>query len=296
MDLLVIGGNGFVGANFIQYILEKYHDYNVICIDKHTNENIEKTEKFHFYQVDFCNIEEVLKVFKFWYSFDIIVNFAEENNENIIDSNIYGVYKIFEIIKKYKVKHFLQVSTTDVYDILNDEQRFAETSNTSLYSASKASADLIALSYFHSFKIPVVVSRCSNNFGIYQNTNEFIPSLIINALTKKKLIVYEDDIRNWINVLDHCRALDTLMHYGKFGEIYNIKGNRHSSLEIARLIMNYLNLPLDMLEVRSREYSFKSEIDYSKIGDEFGWKPVLDFKESLIDTIESYRTNFVKIL
>lgn len=316
MDILVTGGAGFIGTNFIQYILDKHHDYNILCLDKLTyassRNNIrefENNEKYHFYQADICNVEDVLKAFKFWYSFDILINFAaeshvdrsivSEDSKSFIDSNISGTYSLLEITKKYKVKKFLQVSTDEVYGSLGDSGKFVETMNlipSSLYSASKASADLIALSYFHTFGMPIVVSRCSNNFGPYQHPEKFIPLMITNALEGKNLPIYGSglNVRDWINVLDHCRALETLMHYGKPGEVYNIGGgNELKNIEIAEFILDYLKLPHNMLEnVKDRlGHDWRYAMDYTKINTELGWKPILDFKDGLIDTIEWYKSN-----
>jgi dTDP-glucose 4,6-dehydratase len=277
MDILVVGSAGFVGTNFVQYILEKYSDYNVICIDKQINNNIEKSKKYHFYQADICNAEEILKIFKAWFGFDIVVNFAVEKN-NCIDSNIYGVYKLLEIIKKYKVKKFVQVSDN--------------TKPTDLCSVSKYSSDLVALSYFNTVKTPIVVSRCTNLFGNYQQLNEFIPSMIVNALDGNKIAINEDNIRDWINVLDFCRAVDTLMHYGKSGESYILYGNKHKDIEIAQMILDYLSLSHDLIEKTQIENSNSAnEVDYLLINEEFEWKPILDFKECLKDTIDWFKTN-----
>jgi dTDP-glucose 4,6-dehydratase len=316
MDILVTGGAGFIGTNFVEYILEKYPDYNIVCVDKLTYassknniKELEKNERFHFFQADICNTMEMLKVFKFWFSFDIVVNFAaeshvdrsvvSEHSRSFIESNVFGTYSLLEIIKKYKVKHFLQVSTDEVYGSLGDKDKFVETSNlkpSSLYSSSKASSDLIALSYFHTFGIPVVVSRCSNNFGPYQHPEKFIPLTITNALLGRKIPVYGSglNVRDWINVLDHCRALETLMHYGKPGEVYNVGGgNEAKNIDIAQFILDYLELSSDLLEkVKDRPgHDWRYAIDYTKIKTDFGWKPVIDFKNGLIDTIDWYKEN-----
>jgi dTDP-glucose 4,6-dehydratase len=316
MDILVSGGAGFIGTNFIEYILEKYPDYNIVCVDKLTYAgnknnfaNIEDNKRFHFCHADICNSNELLKIFKFWFGFDVIVNFAAESHvdrsissdfsRNFIDSNIVGVFNLMEIIKKYKVKKFVQVSTDEVYGSLTDKGKFVETMNlkpSSLYSASKASADLISLSYFTTFQVPVVISRCSNNYGPYQFPEKFIPLMITNALEGKRLPIYGSglNVRDWINVLDHCRALETLMHYGTPGEIYNSGGgNEAKNIDIAQFILDYLGLPSSMLEkVRDRPgHDFRYAMDYTKMKNEFGWKPKMEFKEGLVDTIEWYKSN-----
>jgi dTDP-glucose 4,6-dehydratase len=318
MDILVSGGAGFIGTNFIEYILEKYSDYNIICIDKLTYagnksnlKQFETNSRFRFYQVDICNYEELLKIFKFWYSFDIVINFAaeshvdrsicSEHSRSFIDSNIVGVYNFLEIIKKYKIKKFLQVSTDEVYGSLNKIDKFVETMNlkpSSLYSASKASADIIALSYFTTFGLPIMISRCSNNYGSYQNPEKFIPLIITNCLEDKKIPIYGTgrNVRDWVNVLDHCRALEFIMHYGKNGEIYNSGGgNEFSNIEVAYMILKYLGLSLNMLEkVNDRlGHDYRYAMDYTKIKNELGWEPKIDFVEGLIDTIEWYKNNEV---
>jgi len=317
MDILVSGGAGFIGTNFIQLLLDKYPDYNVVCVDKLTyagnSSNLERfldNPRFHFRQIDICKMEELQKIFKFWYGFDIIVNFAAESHvdrsissefsRNFIDSNIIGTFNFLEIIKKYKVKTYVQVSTDEVYGSLDfDNTKFIETMNlkpSSLYSASKASADLIALSYFTTFKLPVVISRCSNNYGPYQHPEKFIPLMITNALEGKPLPIYGsgENIRDWINVLDHCRSIETIMHYGKHGEVYNAGGgNEARNIDVAKFILDYLGLSHSMIEnVGDRlGHDLRYSMDYSKIESELGWKPKFDFKEGLIETIEWYVDN-----
>jgi len=316
MDILVAGGAGFIGSNFIHYILDKYPDYNVVCVDKLTYasslnnlKDIQGNERFHFINADICNQEELTKIFKFYYSFGMVINFAaethvdrsivSEHSKSFIDSNIIGVYNFLEIIKKYKVRTFLQVSTDEVYGSLGETGKFVETMNlkpSSLYSSSKASADLIALSYCNTFGLPVVVSRCSNNYGPFQHPEKFIPMMITNAILGKKLPIYGTgkNVRDWIHVLDHCRALDTILHYGRHGEVYNAGGNSEAqNNDVVEFIVTYLGVSKDMLEfVRDRPgHDLRYAMDYSKINSEFGWKPLMNFEEGLIDTIEWYKDN-----
>jgi len=315
MDILISGGAGFIGSNFIRYMLSKYPDYRIVNVDKLTYagnlknlEDIEKDERYRFYQVDIANHDALLEVFKNWYGFDVIVNFAAESHvdrsileysKEFIDSNIVGTFNFLEIIKKYKVKKYLQVSTDEVYGSLEQNGKFTEKSYlkpSSLYSATKTSADLIALSYYHTFKIPVIVSRCSNNYGSFQYPEKLIPLMITNIIEGKKLPVYGKglNIRDWIHVLDHCRALDTLLHYGKIGECYNVGGgNEWQNIEIVKFIIDYLGANYDMIEfVRDRlGHDYRYAMDYSKMNTEFGWKPLVSFADGLRDTIEWYQKN-----
>jgi len=317
MDILISGAAGFIGTNFCHYILEKYSDYNIVCVDKLTyagnRHNIDELEdkhkNFRFCQADICDSDEILKIFKFWQGFDTVVNFAAESHvdrsissefsKSFIDSNIVGVFRLLEIIKKYKVKKFIQVSTDEVYGSLGEEGKFVETTNlnpSSLYSSSKASADLIAFSYYHTFKMPIVVSRCSNNFGSYQYPEKLIPLLITNALEGKKLPIYGEglNVRDWIHVLDHCRGIETLLHYGKPGEVYNFGGNNEiKNIEVAQFILEYLKLPLTMIEhVQDRlGHDLRYSMDFTKVSREFGWHPMIDFKTSLVEVVEWYKDN-----
>ena len=301
MDILVTGGSGFVGTNFIHYILDKYPDYNVICVDIKNKNNfldIEDNDRFSFCFIDVCNYEEMLKIFKFWFSFDVIINFVSESTEDtkeLISSNIVSVCTLLDIVKKFKVKKFLQVSSDEVYDA---NQKSVETSllkPENLFSATKASADLLALSYFSEFKIPVIISRSSSSFGPFQNPNIFIPQIITDIIENKEIILSDTyNKKDWLNVLDYCRVLETLIHYGKPGEIYNSScENETENDEIAQFIINYMGLPESVLNnvVDRQNNRMKHALDCSKIRKEFGWTPKLEFKESLIDTIEWYKEN-----
>jgi dTDP-glucose 4,6-dehydratase len=316
MDILVAGGAGFIGCNFINYILEKYPDHKIVCIDKLTYagnkanlQDVENDSRFSFCNVDICNYDDLVRVFKFWYGFDVVINFAAESHvdrsissdfsKDFINSNVVGVFTFLEIVKKFKVKKFLQVSTDEVYGSLLDNGSFVETMNlkpSSLYSSTKASADLIALSYFHTFKIPVVISRCSNNYGPYQYPEKFIPLMITNALEGKKLPIYGkgNNVRDWINVLDHCRALETLLHYGVPGQIYNVGGgNEVKNIDLAQFILKYIGLPNNMIEnVPDRPgHDYRYSMDYTKIKTDFGWKPLIEFEQGIADTIDWYKSN-----
>lgn len=315
MNLLVTGGAGFIGTNFIQYILDEHSDYSVVCIDKLTYasnqnniEDFKDDKRFEFIQADICNSEQIVELFR-QYKFDMVVNFAAESHvdrsidstysRNFINSNISGVFTFLEIFKKFKVKRFLQVSTDEVYGSLGNEGKFVETMNlnpSSLYSSTKASADLIVLSYYHTFDMPVLISRCSNNYGNYQHPEKFIPLTITNALDGKKIPIYGTglNVRDWINVFDHCRALETILHYGKIGQVYNVGGgNEIANINIVKLILDYLDLPYKLMEnVDDRlGHDWRYAMDYSKLNTELGWKPKIEFEEGLKDTIEWYKHN-----
>lgn len=272
MDILIVGGARFLGTNFMQFVLDKYCNYNVVCIDSLDNfyheQNIDylNDSHFYFYHINTSVYSELLNLFKFWFSFDIVINF------DVSDNNVMGIYNILEIIKKYKTKKYLQVS--------------AETENII--------SDNIALSYCKQFKLPVVILKYSNNYGSFQHPREFISSLITNALEMKKLVVSED-LYSGVNIIDHCRVLETLMHYGVPGEIYYLGSDECiKGIEIGLFIVNYLEITSNLIEeVRdiSRQKINTIYTGYDKLNKEFEWVPLIDFKSGLVDTIEWYKIN-----
>jgi dTDP-glucose 4,6-dehydratase len=279
MDILVAGGIGFISTNFIQLILDKYPNNNVVCIDatadigyKRNLDLFSDNSRFYFYQIDASNYDELLKLFKFWYGFDMIVHFVSEK-----DSHVMSVYNFLEIIKKYKTKKYLQTSV---------ESRRS--------SKKRMSVDLTALSYFSSFELPIVILKYSNNYGSFQHPREFIPSIITNVLESERTIIHQD-LYSGINVLDHCRGLETLMHYGKPGELYYLGSDECiKSIDIGKFILNYLDISSDLIE-EARDSS-EQKINqvytgYEKLNKEYGWVPVIDFKTGLADTIEWYKSN-----
>lgn len=265
MDILVIGGMGFIGVNFVQRLLDKYTDYNVVCIDKLSNEinrkNLEEfqeNKRFYFYH---ANQIDLLKLFKFWFGFDIIINFVDEQNEK-------EVQQLLTIVKKYKTKKLLQIS-----------------------SSKTISFDIVSLSHFFNDKIPVLVLKYSNNYGSFQHPAEFIPTLITNALEGNKLIVPDPNIKDWINVLDFCRGIETLMHYGDVGKIYELGGgNKICNIDIAFFITDYLKIPKDTIEL-SRSDEKVETMNFESLNKQYGWNPIIDLGTGLADTIEWYKEN-----
>lgn len=263
MDILVIGGSGFVGTNFIQYLLEKYKDNNIVNIDKLENSknNLkdEDSKNYRFYQIDVCNYEELLKLFKFWFGFDIIINFTDSLN---------GLCNVLEIIKKYKVKKLLQVST-EIDSI----------------------CESTALSYFSSFSIPVVISRSSELYGPFQKINKFIPSIVTDLILDKFVTAQQKNSKNWLNVFDYCRALDTLIHYGQIGQIYDICGSEiWNEFDVVNAIIETMGRSNNVLE-GAREINQELLQINSKIADELSWMPLVKMKEGLEETVEWYKSN-----
>jgi dTDP-glucose 4,6-dehydratase len=312
-NILVTGGAGFIGSNFINYILAKRNDCNIINLDRLTYagnlENLiqsEKNENYHFVKGDITNSELVDYLFS---KFEIkyVINFAAESHvdrsilgsEIFFKSNVIGVHVLLEASKKYDVEKFVQVSTDEVYGSLLKEGYFSE--NTPLhpnspYSASKASADIMALSFHHTFGIPVVITRCSNNYGPYQFPEKLIPLMIINTLNGKKLPVYGDgmNVRDWIYVIDHNTAIETAFEKGIPGEVYNIGANTEmTNIDIVKLILKKLNKPEDMIEyVKDRPgHDRRYAIDSSKIENQLGWKPQFNFETAIENTINWYLEN-----
>lgn len=265
MDILVIGGMGFIGVNFVQRLLDKYTDYNVVCIDKLSNEinrkNLEEfqeNKRFYFYH---ANQIDLLKLFKFWFGFDIIVNFVDEQSEK-------EVQQLLTIVKKYKTKKLLQIS-----------------------SSKSISFDIVSLSHFFNDKIPVLVLKHSNNYGSFQHPTEFIPTLITNALEGNKLIVPDPNTKDWINVLDFCRGIETLMHYGNAGKVYELGGgNKIHNIDIALFIADYLKVPKDAIELSEPDEKIQT-MYFESLNKQYGWNPIIDLSAGLADTIEWYKEN-----
>jgi dTDP-glucose 4,6-dehydratase len=313
MNLLVTGGAGFIGSNFIRYILDKYSDYRVINLDKLTYagnlENltgIDKDPRYAFEKGDICDKTRVqLCVVR--YEIDVIVHFAAESHvdrsilgaSEFVQTNVAGTTVLLEVAKELNIKRFLQVSTDEVYGSLGATGLFTEETPlhpNSPYSASKASADMLALAYQHTFGLPIVVTRCSNNYGPYQFPEKLIPLMIANALNDKPLPVYGDgmNVRDWLHVKDHCSAIDTVLHRGRAGEIYNIGGNNEKpNIEIVKLILRNLGKPESLIAyVEDRlGHDRRYAIDSHKIQNEFGWKPSYTFERGIEETIKWYVDN-----
>ena len=312
-NVLVTGGAGFIGSNFINYILEERDDYNIINLDKLTYagnlENLvfsESKKNYHFIKGDIINAELVNYLFQ---KFDIkyVINFAAESHvdrsilgsEVFFRSNVLGTNVLLEASRKFEVKKFLQVSTDEVYGSLDSEGLFTEETPlhpNSPYSASKASADMMALSFHHTYGLPVVITRCSNNYGPYQFPEKLIPLMIINTLNNKKLPVYGDgmNVRDWIYVIDHNRAVEAVFENGKEGEVYNIGASTEMpNIDIIKLILKELGKSEDMIEyVKDRPgHDKRYAIDSTKIEGELGWNPKFNFEDAVSQTIKWYLDN-----
>ncbi|MGD0038090.1 MAG: dTDP-glucose 4,6-dehydratase [Bacteroidota bacterium] len=313
MNLLVTGGAGFIGSNFIRYILDKYSDYRVINLDKLTYagnlENltgVDKDPRYAFERGDICDKTRV-QMCIVRYEIDAIVHFAAESHVDrsilgaveFVQTNVVGTNVLLEIAKEMKIKRFLQVSTDEVYGSLGKTGLFTEETSlhpNSPYSASKASADMLALAYQHTFDIPIVVTRCSNNYGPYQFPEKMIPLMIANALSNKQLPVYGDgmNVRDWLHVEDHCSAIDIVLHRGRVGEVYNIGGNNEKpNIEIVKLILQHLRKPESLITyVEDRlGHDRRYAIDSHKIQNELGWKPNYTFVRGIAETIKWYVDN-----
>jgi len=311
--LLVTGGCGFIGSNFVKYMLEQYPDYTIVNLDKLTYagnlenlSDIENHPRYHFVKGDICNRTEVDNCFK-QYQIDYVINFAAESHVDrsilgpaiFIETNVAGTNVLLEVAKEHGIKRFVQISTDEVYGSLGATGKFTETTPlhpNSPYSASKTSADLLVLAYHHTFGMPVVLTRCSNNYGPYQFPEKLIPLMIANALDNKPLPVYGDgkNVRDWLFVRDHCSAIDAVMHKGKLGEVYNIGGNNESAnIDIVKLLLKKLSKPESLIKYvtdrlgHDRRYA----IDASKISTELGWQPSVTFEEGLSKTVDWYLQN-----
>ncbi|MDP2885474.1 MAG: dTDP-glucose 4,6-dehydratase [Ignavibacteria bacterium] len=313
MNLLVTGGAGFIGSNFIQYMLDVHPAHHVINLDKLTYagnmenlKDIEGNPRHSFVQGDICDAELVRSLLD-EREIDAVVNFAAESHvdrslmgaSEFVRTNILGTNVLLEAAKAHTLSKFVQVSTDEVYGSLGAEGRFAEATPlhpNSPYAASKASADLLALSYHHTFGLPIVVTRCSNNYGPYQFPEKLIPLMIANAMNDKPLPVYGDgaNVRDWIHVLDHCTAIDAVLQRGVSGEVYNIGGNsERTNLDVVKIILRVLGKPDSLITfVKDRPgHDRRYAIDAEKIERELGWKPRHTFEAGIAQTILWYQEN-----
>ncbi|MEW6011619.1 MAG: dTDP-glucose 4,6-dehydratase [Euryarchaeota archaeon] len=311
MRVLITGGAGFIGSNFIHYFLDKHPDYEVINLDALTYcgnlENLIEVEDNPHYTFLKGDINDKKLLEKVMPGVDYVVHFAAESHVDrsiedpgiFIHSNIQGTQTLLEAALKAKVKCFLQVSTDEVYGSLGKTGYFTEKTPlapNSPYSASKAGADLMVRAYHETFGLPVNITRCSNNYGPYQFPEKLIPLMITNALEDKKLPVYGDglNIRDWLHVQDHSRALDTVLHEAPVGEIYNIGGNNEkTNLEIVKKILDYLGKDESLIEfVKDRlGHDRRYAIDATKIKDDLGWEPSYTFSKGIKETIDWYLDN-----
>jgi dTDP-glucose 4,6-dehydratase len=311
--ILVTGGAGFIGSNFINHILNSRDDLFIVNLDKLTYagnlENLidcQNEDRYVFIKGDIVNNELVKYIFE-EYKITHVVNFAAESHvdrsihgsEVFFRSNVLGTNVLLENSKYYGVEKFIQISTDEVYGSLDEDGLFTETTPlhpNSPYAASKASADLTALTFHHTYDVPVVITRCSNNYGPYQFPEKLIPLMIINALNDKKLPVYGDgkNIRDWIYVLDHNKAVELVLEKGKAGEVYNVGASTEmQNIDIVKNILAHLEKPESLIEfVKDRPgHDRRYAIDSNKIRNQLGWMPNFKFKDALAETINWYRNN-----
>ncbi len=310
--ILVTGGAGFIGSNYINSILSESDDL-IVNIDKLTYagnlenlKDVDSKTNYHFVKGDITNFELIDYLFV-KYKITHVVNFAAESHvdrsilgsEIFFRTNVIGTNVLLEAAKRHNVEKFLQVSTDEVYGSLGPEGLFTEStplSPNSPYSSSKASADMMAMSFYHTYGMPVVITRCSNNYGQLQFPEKLIPLMIINALNDKKLPVYGDgmNVRDWIYVLDHNKAINLVLEKGRVGEVYNIGASREMpNIEIVKLILNKLGKGENLIEyVKDRlGHDRRYAIDSSKIQNELGWSPKFDFENAIENTIDWYLNN-----
>lgn len=316
MKVLVTGGAGFIGSNFIFYMLKTYPSYRIICVDRltyagnlSTLTSVMTNPNFRFVKADICDRKAINQLFEEEKP-DMIVNFAAEshvdrsiNNPGIfLETNILGTDVLMDACLKYGIKRYHQVSTDEVYgDLPLDRPDLLFTETTPLhpsspYSSSKAAADLLVLSYFRTYGLPVTISRCSNNYGPYQYPEKLIPLMIVNALNNQQLPVYGNgqNVRDWLYVEDHCRAIDLVIHKGREGEVYNIGGhNEMANINIVKLICKELGKSEDLITyVADRKgHDLRYAIDPTKIYTELGWLPETKFANGIKKTIQWYLDN-----
>lgn len=315
MKILVTGGAGFIGSNFIYYMLKKHPEYKIICLDKLTYagnlENLKeafKNPNFCFEKGDIADAEKMDELFG-RERFDAVVNFAAESHVDrsisdpqvFLKTNILGTGVLMDACRKYSCR-FHQVSTDEVYgDLPLDRKDLFFTENTPLkasspYSASKASADLLVLAYHRTFGLEATISRCSNNYGPFQFPEKFIPLIISRAYEGKSVPVYGkgENVRDWLHVDDHCSAVDLILHKGKAGEVYNVGGhNERTNLEVVRTVLREMGKPEELISFVSDRpgHDLRYAINPSKIQNELGWNAVYDFDSGIKTTIEWYLNN-----
>ena len=311
MKILVTGGAGFIGGNFCHYMTKKYKKDVIVCLDALTYAGNMETladlmdkPNFKFIKGNIWDVKLVDKLFK-EEKFDVVINFAAESHVDrsikdpkiFLESNIIGVQTLMDACRKYGIKRFHQVSTDEVYgdlpldrpDLFFHEDTPLHTSSP--YSASKASADLLVMAYHRTFKLPVTISRCSNNYGPYQFPEKLIPLIIKKAQNNENLPVYGkgENVRDWLHVLDHCSAIDLIVRKGKDGEVYNVGGhNEKTNLEVVKTILKVLKKPESLITfVTDRPgHDMRYAIDPHKIETELGWKPKYNFDKGIVETIK----------
>lgn len=313
MTIIVTGGAGFIGSNFVFHMLQAHPDYRIVCLDKltyagnlSTLEPVLQQDNFRFVKADICDRQALDELFQEEKP-DIVVNFAAESHvdrsiENpgiFLETNIMGTAVLMDACRKYGIQRYHQVSTDEVYgDLPLDRPDLFFTEETPLhtsspYSSSKASADLLVMAYYRTYGLPVTISRCSNNYGPYHFPEKLIPLMIANALADKPLPVYGngENVRDWLYVEDHCRAIDLIIHNGKVGEVYNVGGhNEKRNIDIVRIICQELGKPESLIvHVEDRKgHDRRYAIDPAKIHRELGWLPETKFEDGIKKTIKWY--------
>lgn len=316
MKIVVTGGAGFIGGNFVHYAVNKYPEDTIICLDKLTYAGNMETlapvmdkDNFKFVKGDIADREFIYQLFETEKP-DVIINFAAESHVDrsitdpgiFLQTNVIGTGVLLDACKKYGIQRYHQVSTDEVYgDLPLDRPDLFFTEETPLhtsspYSASKASADLLVQAYHRTFKVPVTISRCSNNYGPYHFPEKLIPLMIANALNDKPLPVYGkgENVRDWLYVEDHCIAIDMIVRRGKVGEVYNIGGhNERTNLEVVKTIIRELGKSEDLIHfVTDRPgHDMRYAIDPTKIKNDLGWEPTTSFDEGIKKTIQWYLDN-----
>lgn len=316
MKIVVTGGAGFIGGNFIHYMVKKYPDYEIVCLDKltyagnlETLESVMNLKNFKFIKGDIADRAFIFELFQTEKP-DIIVNFAAESHVDrsvtdpgiFLQTNVIGTSVLLDACKEFGIQRYHQVSTDEVYgdlpldrlDLFFTEETPIHTSSP--YSASKASADLLVQAYYRTFQVPVTISRCSNNYGPYHFPEKLIPLMIANALNNKPLPVYGngENVRDWLYVEDHCIAIDLILHKGRVGEVYNIGGhNERTNLEVVKTILHTLGKSEELIQyVTDRPgHDRRYAIDPTKINKELGWSPATLFDEGIQKTIAWYLEN-----
>jgi len=312
LKILVTGGYGFIGSNFIRYFLSRYPGHSIINLDKltyagnpHNLDGILEGPNYQFVRGDIADPLVLSSIFE--EKIDGVIHFAAESHVDrsikdateFIRTNVLGTYQLLKFSKHHKVGRFLHISTDEVYGELGDKGAFTEDSPiqpNSPYAASKASADMIVKSFFRTHRLPVIITRCSNNYGPYQFPEKLIPLMISQAIRKLPLPVYGDgrNVRDWIYVLDHCKALAQVFFEGKEGEVYNIGGDgERTNLQVVYEILDYLKKPRSLITfVKDRPgHDFRYAMDYTKIKNSLGWSPEVSFEEGIRKTIDWYLEN-----
>ena len=316
MNIIVTGGAGFIGSNFVYYQHKHHPQDKIICVDKltyagnlETLEPLMEKDNFQFIKADIADRKAVYKIFEEEKP-DIVVNFAAEshvdrsieNPEIFLQTNIIGTSVLLDACREYGIDRYHQVSTDEVYgdlpldrpDLFFTEQTNLHTSSP--YSASKASADLLVMAYHRTYKVPTTISRCSNNYGPYHFPEKLIPLMIIHALDDKPLPVYGDglNVRDWLYVGDHCSAIDLIIRKGRVGEVYNVGGhNERANIDVVKTILKQLGKPESLIEhVTDRKgHDRRYAIDPTKIHDELGWEPTTKFEDGIKKTVQWYLDN-----